>query len=786
MQPSKNVFKFNKFASFFLQASVVLLPFFFLPFVSVPLDVSKGLLLSVGVIFSFLFWIIARLAEGTFTVPKSKVLFAAFLLPVVYLISSALSPNFNISFFGQGFDVGTAATSIILFLGMFLATQFFQDARRQKRLYNAFFGGFIVASLLQIVYIFVPFNAFFSRFFMEMSPTVIGSLNDFAIFSGFIILLALLTLERGVNSKGRALFLWIVLILGLLMLVIVNFATVWILVGGVALLTFVYSLSVGRLTGKNGEQNETSQHFSIAPFIVVLVCLFFIMTRGSIGGFVATQLGTAQTEVRPSLVATYEVAVNTLRTNPITGSGPNRFAEEWTKYRSALINQTDFWDTPFTAGFGLIPSFVVTLGAIGTLAWIFFLFTFAQEGFKRRSLAIADKDLNFFVFTSFLLALYLWVFAIIYVPSGMLFALAFIMTGVFIAGLISGGARTQYVISFLHDPRSSFFSILLLVGLMVFTIAGGYVYAQKFISVAFFNQSLRVIDGTPQSIDRSEQYTIRAVQLSEQDIYYRALSEIYILKINYLFSQEGISQDILQADSQQLLSSAENAASAAVALNNANYQNWIALGNVYQAVVPLSVEGSYDNARAAYDQALVLNPNSPSILLSYARLEIANKQNAKAREWIDKAILAKANYIDAYFLRAQIDTVEGNTQSAIKNITDATRVQPNNPNVFYQLGILKYNTRDYTGAISAFERAVVLSPGTLNSRYFLGLAYDKAGRANDALVQFRIIAQLAPDNGEVQKIVSNLEGGRSALSGIEQQQAPQAELPIEEENKENN
>jgi cytochrome c-type biogenesis protein CcmH/NrfG len=184
--------------------------------------------------------------------------------------------------------------------------------------------------------------------------------------------------------------------------------------------------------------------------------------------------------------------------------------------------------------------------------------------------------------------------------------------------------------------------------------------------------------------------------------------------------------------------------------------NYVNLGNIYSALVPLSVSNSYESAISAYDKALALAPNNPSIFLSKANVEIANKNTTEARNLIKQALDMKLNYVDALFLLAQIETGEGNLLEAIKQAEYAGQVAPNDPTVFFRLGLLRYNNNDYSGAVSAFEKAVILDNTYLNARYFLGLSYKKAGRSSDALIQFNILKEVLPDNEDIKKAISSI------------------------------
>jgi len=77
---------------------------------------------------------------------------------------------------------------------------------------------------------------------------------------------------------------------------------------------------------------------------------------------------------------------------------------------------------------------------------------------------------------------------------------------------------------------------------------------------------------------------------------------------------------------------------------------------------------------------------------------------------------------------AQIESEEGNLSGAIKQVEYAGQISPNNPTIFFKLGVLRYNSSDYNGAISAFKQAVILNPNYLDARYLLGQSYQKIGR----------------------------------------------------------
>ena len=87
---------------------VFLLPIFFVPALSFPIQFSKALLLFALVLVAFCIWVVARLKDGRFVVPNSPMLIALSAVLCIFTISSLLSGSIVSSLLGQGFEVGTA------------------------------------------------------------------------------------------------------------------------------------------------------------------------------------------------------------------------------------------------------------------------------------------------------------------------------------------------------------------------------------------------------------------------------------------------------------------------------------------------------------------------------------------------------------------------------------------------------------------------------------------------------------------------------------------------------
>jgi tetratricopeptide (TPR) repeat protein len=529
---------------------------------------------------------------------------------------------------------------------------------------------------------------------------------------------------------------------------------VWLLICIFSVIIFVYIVSVQH-SGIKIIPGEGKKKFPYVSLIIIFTSFVFLVGNNLIGNFVSNYITLNNTDIRPSITTTSQIAWKAIKYNPFFGTGPNTFVIDWALWQPKEIVQTIFWDTDFTNGFSLLSTFAVTTGLIGLIAFLLFIIIYITRSIQSIRIALHNSISNYLIMTILMISIYSWVTIIFYNPNIIILMLAFTSSGMLIGILAHKQAIQVKTFSFLTDPRHSFFSILGLVILMVSTTFLFYIYIEKFTSIIYFSKGLNS-QNTIESLSNSEKMFLKAISLDKNDVYYRGLSQVYLSQIGVLLNDKTISQDVLKSNLQQLINNAQESAGLAVNQNPKQYQNYINLGNIYSTLVPLSVSNSYESAITAYNKASLLAPNNPAILLARASLEFVNMNNNEARKFIKQALDIKMNYIDAIFLLVQIETNEGNLSEAIKQAEYGGEIDPNNPTVFFRLGLLRYNNSDYTGAISAFENAVILDNTYLNAHYFLGQSYKKVGRIDDALFQFNILNKIIPDNQDIKKAIDSI------------------------------
>jgi tetratricopeptide (TPR) repeat protein len=753
---SKKVEFFNKLSFVTLLFTIFASLFFFIPYTPVTLEACKGFLLSVGATLSLFFWLISRLGDGKFVIPKDKLVLFALAIPVVFLISSFFSYSFHVSLFGSGFEIGTFGSMLVLFIVFFLSSVYFQTEKRLWYFIDALFIGGLVLVVFELLSVVFGFDRILPNFLQGItSGNLVGSWNNFALLIGALVLLSVFTLELIKTKTFFRVIQYALLVLGMLFLIIINVPLVWMLVGLFSVIIFVYSVSLQHSGIKVIEGEENKKRFPFASLIVLFISLLSLIGSNMIGNFVSSYVSLNNPDVRPSIVTTSQIAWKAIKHDPLFGTGPNTFVIDWALWQPREIAQTVFWNVDFTNGYSLLSTFAVTTGLLGLIAFLLFLVIYVARSIQSIRIALQNTLSNYFIMTTLMISIYSWITVIFYNPNIIMLMLAFASSGMLIGILVYKQAIPVKDFSFLTDPRNSFFSILVLLVLMVSAASLTYVYVEKFTSIIYFSKGLNG-GSTMETLGKSEGNLLKAISLNGNDVYYRSLSQVYLNEIGVLINDKTVSPDILKSNLQQLVNSAQQSATLAVSQNPKQYLNYVNLGNIYAALVPLSVANSYESASAAYDKALALAPNNPSIPLAKASLEFVNKNDTDAKKYIQQALDLKTDYIDAIFLLVQIDTNEGNSADAIKQAEYAATLAPNDATVFFRLGLLRYNNSDYEGAVSAFERAVILDNTYLNARYFLGEAYKKVGRTSDALVQFNILAKVLPDNQDIKDAISTV------------------------------
>ena len=762
-------FDFGKIFEYCLLLLVFLTPVIFLPSIFLSLYSVKVVFLATVIVVFLGAFLGNTLSTGKISFPKSKFLIPVALLPLFALISSFFSGAISKSVAGVVFDLGTSGSFFILSLLFFIAIF---ASRGEARIGIKSIYALLLSSALVIVHLLVRIFAgsLPESVGLRIPNFLVGGMIDTAIFMGVVVIALLSILNTFTLSNRIKYLMYAVLAFAVLFIGASGFMPAIVVIGIFSLIYFVYTFawSVG---SQNNISQAGTQKASFPSLFVLILTVVFILSGGAVSGYLSNIFNVNMMEVRPNTLTTLSLVGDALTVNPVFGVGPNMFKELWDLQRPVDINLTQFWASEFAFGSSFVFTLFSTVGLLGILSILFFFGLYILSGYRAIFSSGSDSRNRFVSTTTFFISLFIWVMAFVYVPSVALLSLAFVFTGIFAGTLVAQGIAENMEFNIFRNPKANFASVFIIVVLLISSIAGGYFVWERVVATSMFQKG----------------NTLGAISLNQNDVYWRGVAELSIGRISEIAGRASSPEQLSEADRNEIqgaISDAILSAREAINWNNKDFQNWFALGRVYEILGGSGIEGSLENAKGAYTEALNRAPNNPAIPLAFSRISALENDLEGAKNYIAEALQMKNNYSDAYFTLAQMEVATNNIEGAIRSVESATIVDPSNSGLFFQLGLLKYNRDDFLGASQAFERAIVLVPDFANARYFLGLSYDKLGRDAEAIAVFETVLATNPDSEEVSLILDNLRAGRDPFAGatppIDTDPQSRTELPLEE------
>ncbi len=772
-EPRKKRVTFDTAATLAVLGTVVLASVAFIPVASIPFVFTKVSILAIGTLVTLTLYILARLTRGNAIVPPLPLLGALWLLPLAYLLSSLFSGvGVRAGFFGT--DIETDTLGFILIVTV-LATLTALTFRRVQSFHSFFKVGGIMLGLIVVAQILFFIASRIVPTQLSSTTNLVGSFSDLGMLVGLGITFALLALRSLTVTPRIRLALLIGGGLGLFILAVVNSTIVWALVVLVAFGLFIEAIMKRRVSGDDSDldgvalmlsENEhevvdgTSRSLVI-PLVTLAIGLFFLIGGSSIGNAVVNAFGASVIDVRPSWTSTFSIGSHTYASSPVFGSGPGTFGSQWFKFRDRALNDTVFWNIDFASGIGYIPTSFVTTGIIGALAWIAFLVLFLFYGLRALLLrAPTEPFVHFTSVATFTGFVYVMALAILAVPGPIVLLAGFVLAGIFVSTMRYTTSAREWGIIFTRSPRVGFVIVFSLTLLLLASILATYVVVERYLaSVSYGEANVALAAG---KLDVADAAVNRSVLFSPSERVYQIAAAVGIARMREIAADTTLSASDAQQRFQATLSKAIQDSLTATKLNPNSYQSWVILGNVYGIVVPLKIEGAYQNAKTAYARAIALSPTNPNLLLAQAQLEIAQGNEPAAEEALIQAITLKRDFTQAIFLLSQLQAQLGKAKEALQTAEAAAYFAPNDSTVVFQVGILRSANGDTAGAIAALARAVELNPQHANARFFLGVMYAISGDVPKAIEALEGVSALSPENATaVASDLASLRNGKN-------------------------
>ena len=687
-----------------LYCLVFLIPIFFLPWTVSPVALNKQTLLAGLCFLILILWLIKIIVSGKMNFTCNKLSKSVFFLLIVLGISTFFASSKAHSFWGMDLEPDSFLNFIIYGLTFFLFANLLENKKEILKIILIFLSSSGILSVVFLIQSF--FNSIFPwEFTKALGFNSIGSVQALAIFLGgsLSILISVLILKLIKNKKAIILFS----VLGALLFIsilLIDYYVAWLMIAfSMTILIFVLL------------KNINNTRIFIFPLTVLILALILIFIQSPTKSFISMPF-----EVNLTYGASLNIAQETISEsakNLMVGSGPATFVYDYDLYRSAGPNMTDFWNVRFSQGTSVLPTLLATSGTLGLLAILFIIFAFLFQGFKILNKLEQNSKIDFVQIITLTGSFYFLISWFFYSINFSLFFTSFLMLGLFVYSSNKSKDKKKSEILFIRSPQKAFFIMLLGVFLIAASVIGVYKISQKYVGALSFAKGLSLVNAQEPNIDEGIISLNKAVNLAQNDNYFRNLSQVFIFKINELLNNEEISQEEMSELFQQAVTNIEYSATTASQINPSNSQNWLQSGRIYENFITLGVTNAEEMAILNYKKAIELAPKNVELSFSLGRTyktiaekvqyQIDNPQGQMSQEQTEalkdglneivklsidefkKTIQLKSDFTPAYYLLAQVYEFQGEIDSALQGYQIVLKLEPRNKEVIEKIESLK-------------------------------------------------------------------------------------------------
>ncbi|MBA3297002.1 MAG: sulfatase-like hydrolase/transferase [Acidobacteria bacterium] len=158
---------------------------------------------------------------------------------------------------------------------------------------------------------------------------------------------------------------------------------------------------------------------------------------------------------------------------------------------------------------------------------------------------------------------------------------------------------------------------------------------------------------------------------------------------------------------------------------------------------------------------LAEDPRNPQANLRLGYVLLESNRCAEAVAKFRASISAHLPSADAHLGLAACRASQRDFTGAAQTLREAERVEPGNPVVLANLGLMVSDGGNPQGAVDPLQRALSIDPDLHRARFALAIAYARAGRRGEAKRTgeelLRRLPPNAPQRAEVQRLVSSLD-----------------------------
>ncbi|MGC9031392.1 MAG: tetratricopeptide repeat protein [Minisyncoccia bacterium] len=743
-----------------LYSLVFLIPLFWLSFTFEFLEFNKIYLLLLFSTLGTLFWFYKMIfKEKKITFLKNKLNLFVFIFLFAMIVVSLLSKNKITSFYGYyGRFYPSLISTISLFLFYFLFLNNVEIKNEEKatqdnainlnkkislfKLLKILFISYFLVLLFTIFSLLILWNklpANVLQFISKGIPNIVLNpvASSFYGLACFLTLMMVITISAFVFNKNKLfnIFLGILILLSFLLLIVINFNPSFLILFLSNLLFLVVAIKKKLLKIDNNK-------ISLVTILMIFAFLFFLanlLGKNIVYQELSKRYLVAIPEITLDQKTNLNIAIKSLNDSPIFGTGLGNFIFSFIKYKPKEFLQGNLWNLRFDRGASYILELISTTGIIGTLSFILLLL--AAFSFLIRRIKIDENSIPF-VF-GFITILFLQFF---YYQNIVLEFMFWFLLGSLV---LFSPKKEEKTINFIETPEiglilSSLFWVFVVV-IFIFAFQLGKLYLADLNYAKYVKNPNNNLNLLKKAVDLGDERAVYHLALS-QDNFQRFLQEI-----------QKNPKEINQQKIVEYAQTAIDEAKKATEREKNNVFAWENLGIIYRDVQNF-VQGATDWAIKSFEKEIEIDPVNPAIFVELGKLKMQQKDYTAARNYFERALALKENYVPAQFQITLLDEMEGNKDLAKEKLEKLAEENPYDINIHFNLGRIYFSEEKYDEAIRQFQDILSFYPNHSNSLYLLGLCYMKKNDKDNALKAFQKVLELNPDNEDVISKINEIKG----------------------------
>jgi len=182
----------------------------------------------------------------------------------------------------------------------------------------------------------------------------------------------------------------------------------------------------------------------------------------------------------------------------------------------------------------------------------------------------------------------------------------------------------------------------------------------------------------------------------------------------------------------------------------------------------LLTTGKPEDAKAAFDAALALNPNAGNALLGLARLAVLAKDRDAAQRYVDDAVAKDPKNPEVFMAQGTMLRMQGKPEEALAAFSQALALEPGHRTAHIEKAYIEIARGKFPAAKAEIDAAQKNAPGNLLVTYTNALYEFTQGKFSAAQDNLQRILKVSPDH-----MPSVLLAGASELQLGATQQAEQ-------------